>query len=171
MEHIKGLQPIVQLMSERMALQTRKSIRSSGQTACDIDEMSALQSRAQAMVRASAMPSFNPGASGSDEELFLQLKGSSERVVFLVAKREVLASRLLNLRERSDHPTRPARSQWLVKTCAISLFVLVVAPTVQRVFFDSVEDTLLAWLIALLIGAAVGAFICVVLLDVEEEPC
>jgi hypothetical protein len=113
---------------------------------------------------------FDPQAIASDRELASRLKDSTERLGRLRDKRDVLETRLTNAREQTERMPAPSRSMASVLATGTGVFTLCFAPTIYSVFFAGMDDALLAWVISVAIGAAVGGFLCLLLLNSEEGP-
>ena len=77
----------------------------------------------------------------------------------------MLEARLTNAREQTARLPEPRQSLIGLSLSGIGLFSICFAPTVFSVFMSSIPDAPLAWLISLLIGAAIGVFLVQLLLQ------
>ena len=151
--------PLASVVDESLA-EISEVIRRSGSVRCDPEEMTATKEAIRARVRSHAMPLFNPEAIASDRTLADNAKESSERLVWLRSKRDVLETRLANAQEETEQMPAPCQSFTPIASTATGLFMLCFAPTIHSAFFAGLDDALLAWVISIVIGAAVGGFLC-----------
>jgi hypothetical protein len=145
------------------------AVRRSGAIECDAEELAALKSAARTTVLANVAPQFNPREIASDQEVADALRANKMRLDALTSRRDVLDARLTNAREQTARLPEPKRSLVLLLIVAMGIFALGFGPTVYSVFLAGIEDPLLAWSLALVIGAAAGGFLAMLLLNFEEE--
>jgi hypothetical protein len=135
-----------------------EQIRRTGTVRFDADELNALKEGARACVAAMAAPPFGQHID-SDRELALNIKVAKERTESLRSKRDVLETRLNNAREQTQRIAAPKNTITGIVATAIGVFTLCFAPTIYSAFLAGMEDALLAWVVSILLGAAMGGFL------------
>ena len=153
---------------ERVVAQTIEHVRLSGIVRVDLEELTALREGAKARVYAMAKSPFNE-AIASDRALAANIRAAKDSIDTLLAKCAVLETRLTNAREQTARLPEPRRSLTGIAISSIGLFSIAFAPSVFSVFMSGLQDAPLAWLISILIGAAIGAFLVQVLLQPRVE--
>ena len=162
--------PRARIILDELQRVTLEGTRSSGKVCCDADELSALREAARAHVLSMFTVSFGDSLA-SDRDLVLQKDASQKAINSLVAKREVQWTRLTQLRESTQRIPAPRQSLAVLVAGAIGVLVICFAPTLYSVFFVGIDDSVIAWAISIGIGAAMGGFLCMLLLNFEEAPC
>lgn len=174
MEQTRGLKrmaaetPVAIALIDQLVAQNIEHVRRSGIVRCDLDELKALREGAKARLSAMASPAYDE-AIASDRALAENIRAAKGSIDNLAAKCAVLETRLTNAREQTARLPEPRRSLAGITLSGIGLFSICFAPTIYSVFMSSIEDAPLAWLIALLIGAAIGTFLALVLLQPGAE--
>jgi hypothetical protein len=169
METNNHQKPFAASLIDEMTAEVAAGIGRSGAIRCDPEELSALREAAKACIYARAMPSFNPNTIASDREIVEALNLAKERTARLIAKRDVLDTRLTNAREQTARMPAPSRSLAGIVATAIGVFTVCFAPTLYSAFLSGMEDALLAWVISIILGVAMGGFLTLLLLNFEEE--
>jgi hypothetical protein len=149
---------------EELAAQVTEQVRRSGIVRCDLEELDALRARAKARIFAIAARPFDE-AIASDRLLADDLRTAQRVIETAASKCSVLEVRLANAREQTARLPEPKPSQSAIAFSASALFTTCFAPTFYTTFMSGIQDPPLAWLIALALGAAVGAFLVQVLLQ------
>jgi hypothetical protein len=132
----------------------------------DSDELSALKEGARARVATMAAAPFGQRID-SDRELATNLKVAKERTDSLRTKRDVFETRLNNAREQTQHIPAPKNTPTGIVATAIGVFTLCFAPTIYAAFLAGMEDALLGWVISIILGAAMGGFLTLLLVSQE----
>ncbi len=166
-EHRERWSDTVALL-DQMATQTIEHVRGSGIIRCDADELNARKQGAKARIYSMVLPPINEEI-GSDRERAESRDSAKSAIKSLTAKREVLETRLTNAREQTARMPEPSRSLARIAWSAIGLFIICFSPTLLSVFMSSIQDAPLAWLISIILGAAVGAFLVQILLQPRTE--
>ena len=158
------------LLIDQLDSQTVEHIYRSGIGRCDQEELKALREMGKARVRAAAVAPFGD-IQASDRELAFRIKESHASLGRLTERRLNFEARLNNAREHTALKPVPRRSLMGLGIAATGVFVLCFAPTINSTCFSGTEDSVLAWVFSIAIGAAMGGFLCMLLLNFEEESC
>lgn len=153
---------------EELAAQVTEQVRRSGIVRTDVEELNALKAGSRARIYALVARPFDE-AIASDRLLAEHLRTSQRFVETAASKCSVLEVRLTNAREQAARLPEPKASHWPIAMSATALFTVCFAPTVYATFMSSVQDAPLAWIISLVLGAAIGVFLVQVLLQQRAD--
>ncbi len=156
--------PMVATEIDRIIANISESTARSGIVEFDFAESKALQEGAKAYVYLLKPPPIDE-SKGSDKECREGIESAKSSIKILHAKCAVLEARLTNAREQTARLPEPRQSLMGLSLSGIGLFSICFAPTVFSVFMSSIPDAPLAWLVSLLIGAAIGVFLMQLLLQ------
>jgi hypothetical protein len=169
MSILNGNKPSAAFLIDTIAAEIADRIRRSGVVRCDLEEMNAVKEAARGRAYSSAVLPFDPKTIASDRELAEALAAGKDRVHWLRAKRDVVETRLINAREQTARMPAPRTSLASLIVSGTGVFTLCFSPTIYGVFFAGMEDAVLAWVLSVVIGGAVGGFLSLLLLNSEEE--
>lgn len=152
---------------EQMIAKTVEHLRSGGINRCDLDELKARKEGVKAPLYAIAAPPFSETIA-SDHALAESLRAANRRAETAEARCTVLETRLMSSREQTARLPEPHSITGMALS-AVGLFSLCFGSIVNSVFMSSIQDAPLAWVISLLIGAAIGAFLCQAILQPRAD--
>jgi hypothetical protein len=153
-------------------VELREFVRQCGTVRVDPSELNAHREAAKAEVHAFALKPFDENIA-SDHALIEDRETIKGEIKVDVAKCDVYETRLLSTMEQTARLPEPRRSLFGIALSATGLFSLCFAPTIFSVFMSGITDPPLAWLVAIIIAAGIGAFLVQVLLQprpAEQTP-
>jgi hypothetical protein len=159
----------VDFLIEECLAEVSAGVARDGPVQCDVAEMNALKDAIRLRVHSHAVSPFSPDMIASDRELVNAMTDAKVRLGRLRGKRDVLETRLLSTCEQTAQMPAPRKSVAGMIAGAVGVFTLCFSPTIAGVFFSGVDDHVLAWAVSAVIGAAVGGFLTLMLLNFEEE--
>ena len=158
--------PFVASLIEELSGEVSEQIRRTGARRADAEERVALAEGAKARLAAMAAPPFGQHVD-SDRELAVNLKAAKERIESLRTKRDVVETRLNNSREQTQRIPAPKKTLTGIIVAAIGMFTFCFAPTVYSAFLSGMDDAVLGWVISIILGAAMGGFLTLLLVNQE----
>lgn len=154
---------------EHMRAEVGDSVQRAGSVLCDEAELNAVREGARGRISLIASAPFDPSSIVSDRLLLTDYESTCERIDALCRIRATHDARLLSAREQTGKLQAPPSTHWSMGLASVGVFAVCFSPTIFAVFLSGVDDKLLAWFFALILGCSLGAFLCMILLPFGGE--